>query len=192
MKKTMQVAQRLYEGVELGGEGPVGLVTYMRTDSTHVAPEAVAAAREHVLRRFGPEYAPETPNAFRAPKGAQEAHEAIRPTDLARTPDSLAGVLAKDELALYRLVYDRFLASQMAAAVYDELLVEVEARPVGRARRARVAPAAREGLDAALPGLPRRARGDAGRASRDSLDAPEPEAAGRAAAAPRSARRSRS
>ncbi len=130
VKKTMQVAQRLYEGVELGNEGPVGLVTYMRTDSTHIAPEAVAAAREHVLRRFGPAYAPETPNVFRAPKSAQEAHEAIRPTDLARTPDSLAGVLAKDELALYRLVYDRFVASQMAAAVYDELLVDVEARPL--------------------------------------------------------------
>ncbi len=130
VKKTMQVAQRLYEGVELGAEGSVGLVTYMRTDSTHLAPEAIAAAREHVLRRFGPEYAPETPNAFRAPKRAQQAHEAIRPTDLARTPDSLAAVLANDELALYRLVYDRFLASQMAAARYDELLVEVEALPL--------------------------------------------------------------
>jgi DNA topoisomerase-1 len=107
----------------------VGLVTYMRTDSTHLAPEAVAAAREHVMRQFGPAYVPETPHAFRSPKSAQEAHEAIRPTDLARTPDSLAGVLAKDELALYGLVYDRFVASQMAAAVYDEMLVDVEARP---------------------------------------------------------------
>jgi DNA topoisomerase-1 len=130
LKKTMLLAQHLYEGVELGAEGSFGLITYMRTDSTHVAPEAVAAAREQVALRYGMEYLPGAPNTFRSPKGAQQAHEAIRPTDLARTPDSLAGLLAQDELALYRIVYDRFLASQMAAAIYDELLVEVEARPL--------------------------------------------------------------
>ncbi len=129
VKRTMQLAQRLYEGVELPAAGPLGLVTYVRTDSTHVAPAVVAQARELLAARFGPDSLPETPNVFRVAAGAQEAHEAIRPTDLGRTPDTLAGVLAADELALYRLVYDRFLASQMAAAVYDELLVDIEARP---------------------------------------------------------------
>ncbi len=129
VKKTMQLAQRLYEGIELGSEGPLGLITYMRTDSTRSAPEAVAAAREQVARVFGPCFVPAEPNAFRAPRAAQEAHEAIRPTSLSRTPESLARILGKDELALYRLVYQRFLASQMAAAVYHETLVELEARP---------------------------------------------------------------
>jgi DNA topoisomerase-1 len=129
VKKTMQVAQRLYEGVELAGEGSHGLITYMRTDSVRVAPEAAAAARAHVARVFGEEYVPEREHAFRSARAAQEAHEAIRPTDLARTPDALAAVLGKDELALYRLIFDRFLASQMAAAVYDETHVAIEARP---------------------------------------------------------------
>ena len=129
VKKTMQVAQRLYEGVELPGEGSHGLITYMRTDSVRVAPEAAGAARAQVARVFGEEYVPERENAFRSARAAQEAHEAIRPTDLARTPDALAAVLGKDELALYRLIFDRFLASQMAAAVYDETLVAIEARP---------------------------------------------------------------
>jgi DNA topoisomerase-1 len=129
VKKTMQVAQKLYEGVELAAEGPSGLITYMRTDSVRVAPEAAAAARVHVARVYGEEYLPERPHGFRAARAAQEAHEAIRPTDPARTPDSLAPLLGKDELALYRLIFDRFLASQMAAAVYDETRVDVEARP---------------------------------------------------------------
>ena len=129
VKKTMQVAQRLYEGVELPGAGPVGLITYMRTDSVRVSPEAAAAAREHVARVHGPAFVPEAPNAFRSSSSAQDAHEAIRPTDLARSPASLRALLPKDELALYTLVFERFVASQMAAAVYDETIVDVEARP---------------------------------------------------------------
>ena len=129
VKKTMQVAQRLYEGVELPGAGPVGLITYMRTDSVRVSPEAAAAAREHVARVHGPAFVPEAPNAFRSSSSAQDAHEAIRPTDLARSPASLRALLPKDDLALYTLVFERFVASQMAAAVYDETIVDVEARP---------------------------------------------------------------
>jgi DNA topoisomerase-1 len=129
VKKTMQLAQTLYEGVELADEGPVGLISYMRTDSVRVAPEAAAAARAHVARVFGPEYLPERAHAFRSARSAQEAHEAIRPTDLARRPDALAPVLGRDALLLYRLIFDRFVASQMAAAVYDETIVDVAARP---------------------------------------------------------------
>ena len=128
VKKTMQLAQRLYEGVELGGEGPTGLVTYMRTDSTHVSAEAAAAARQAIGSAFGPEFLPPREHAFRAPAAAQEAHEAIRPSDPARTPASLSGRLGRDELALYTLVFERFLASQTAGAVHDETVVEVEAR----------------------------------------------------------------
>jgi DNA topoisomerase-1 len=129
VKKTMQVAQQLYEGVELPGAGPVGLVTYMRTDSVRVSPEAIAALRAHVARSHGPEYVPATANVFRSSTSAQDAHEAIRPTDLARTPASLESLLPRDALLLYTLVYDRFVASQMAPAVYDETIVDVEARP---------------------------------------------------------------
>ncbi len=135
VKKTMQVAQRLYEGVELPGAGPVGLVTYMRTDSVRVSSDAIAAVRELVARVHGPDYLPPSANAFRSASQAQEAHEAIRPTDLGRTPASLRGLLPRDELALYTLVFDRFVASQMAAAVYDETQVDVEARPAGADER---------------------------------------------------------
>ncbi len=131
VKKTMRLAQKLYQGRELGAEGPVGLLTYVRTDSEAIASEAVAAAREHAARVFGPAFVPAAPNVFRTPRPAQGACEAIRPTDVGRTPASLQGFLGKDELALYRLVYDRFLASQMAPAAYDEALAEIEARPVG-------------------------------------------------------------
>jgi DNA topoisomerase-1 len=131
VKKTMQLAQRLYEGVELPGAGPVGLVTYMRTDSVRVSPEAIAAVRDHVAREHGAAYLPPAANVFRSPSSAQEAHEAIRPTDLGRTPASLRGLVPRDEHALYTLVFERFVASQMAPAVYDETLVDVEARPAG-------------------------------------------------------------
>ena len=128
VKKTMQLAQRLYEGVELGGEGPLGLITYMRTDSTQVSAEAAAAAASAIASAYGPEFLPERKNAFRAAPAAQEAHEAIRPSDVARTPASLAGRLGRDEQALYTLVFERFLASQMAGAIYEETVVEIDAR----------------------------------------------------------------
>ena len=126
-KKTMMIAQRLYEGVEMGDEGPVGLITYMRTDSTRIAEEAIHAARHHIQERFGKEYLPANPRRFKKGKGAQDAHEAIRPTGVERTPDAVARFLDKDGLALYSLIWRRFVASQMASAIYDQTTVEVEA-----------------------------------------------------------------
>ncbi len=116
-KKTMVIAQRLYEGVELPGEGSVGLITYMRTDSTRVSAEAIAAVRERIRSDFGPDYLPERANVFQTrTKGAQEAHEAIRPTDVARTPASLERILKPEELKLYELIWSKFVASQMTSA----------------------------------------------------------------------------
>jgi DNA topoisomerase I len=131
-KKTMLVAQQLYEGVEIGDEGAVGLITYMRTDSTRLAAEAQAEAREWIGARLGREYLPEAPPTYRAKKGAQEAHEAIRPSDIAREPKALARNLTRDQLALYRLIWERFLASQMLPAVFDTVTAEIEARPAER------------------------------------------------------------
>ena len=127
VKKTMQVAQRLYEGVELGDEGSVGLITYMRTDSTRISAEALEAVRGHVAQAYGPEFVPEKPNVYRAKKDAQDAHEAIRPTYFERDPESVKRFLSKDELALYRLIWNRFVASQMRPAVFDETVAEIEA-----------------------------------------------------------------
>ncbi|MDH5298971.1 MAG: type I DNA topoisomerase, partial [Desulfobulbaceae bacterium] len=110
-KKTMTLAQRLYEGIELGSEGPTGLITYMRTDSTRINDEALAEARDHIGKTYGPEFLPETPNIYKTSKSAQGAHEAIRPTDVSRTPESLQPFLDKDMLALYSLIWKRFLSS---------------------------------------------------------------------------------
>jgi DNA topoisomerase-1 len=126
-KKTMMLAQQLYEGVELGAEGAVGLITYMRTDAVRVAREAQEEAREWVARRLGREYLPDAPPAYRPKKGAQEAHEAIRPTAVAREPKAVARYLTRDQLALYRLIWERFLASQMLPAIYDTVTADIEA-----------------------------------------------------------------
>jgi len=126
-KKTMTVAQQLYEGVEIGEEGAVGLITYMRTDSVRIAQEAQQEARTWVQGRLGSEYIPETPPVYKSRGSAQEAHEAIRPSDVARDPKSLARVLSKDQLALYRLIWERFLGSQMTPAVYDTVSADIEA-----------------------------------------------------------------
>ncbi len=129
-KRTMAVAQQLYEGVSLKGEGNVGLITYMRTDSTNVAASAQSEALEYVKRVYGQEYVPEPPNVYRTKaKGAQEAHEAIRPTSIERTPDAIKGELSQDQLRLYRLIWQRMLASQMESAVYDSVTVDVAAGP---------------------------------------------------------------
>jgi DNA topoisomerase-1 len=125
VKRTMGLAQRLYEGVELGKEGAVGLITYMRTDSTRVSPDAQTEARDYVKEKFGPEYVPASPNVYKSKKDAQDAHEAIRPTAVARTPESLEGVLAEDELKLYRLIWMRFVASQMTPAVFDQTTIDI-------------------------------------------------------------------
>jgi len=123
----MQVAQRLYEGVELGPDGSVGLITYMRTDSTRVSDEALRAVRERIEASYGAEYLPEKPIFYKSKKGAQDAHEAIRPTYLDRDPESVKRFLGKDELALYKLIWNRFVASQMRPAVYDETVADITA-----------------------------------------------------------------
>ncbi|GIV86899.1 MAG: DNA topoisomerase 1 [Chloroflexus sp.] len=131
-KKTMTLAQRLYEGVDIGGEdGMVGLITYMRTDSVQVAAEAQAEARDVIGKRFGKEYLPDQPPVYKTKaKGAQEAHEAIRPTSSARLPEQLSGKLENDLWRLYDLIWKRFIASQMAPAVFDSTTVDIAATPV--------------------------------------------------------------
>jgi DNA topoisomerase-1 len=126
-KKTMMLAQRLYEGVDLGSEGSVGLITYMRTDSTRVADDALKACREHISSQFGPPYLPAEPNRYASGKSAQEAHEAIRPTDVSLHPDQVAKFLPHDLLRLYTLIYNRFVASQMTPAVFAITNVDVQA-----------------------------------------------------------------
>jgi DNA topoisomerase-1 len=127
VKRTMMLAQKLYEGVELGKEGAVGLITYMRTDSTRVSNDALDDVRTFVGERFGAQYVPKEPNTYKSKKDAQDAHEAIRPTGVVRTPESLEKFLAEDELKLYRLIWMRFVASQMAPAVFDQTTIEVDA-----------------------------------------------------------------
>ncbi len=124
--KTMQVVQGLYEGVDLGKEGTQGLVSYIRTDSVRVSDEALSAAREAILGQYGEDYLPEKPNVYKGRTTAQDAHEAIRPTQSSRTPDSVRQYLSNDQYKLYRLIYSRFLASQMADARYDTVTLEVE------------------------------------------------------------------
>ncbi len=128
-KKTMTLAQQLYEGVDIGGdEGVIGLITYMRTDSVNVAAEARQEARQVIAERYGPEYVPEKPPIYKTKaKGAQEAHEAIRPTSAARTPEALANALERDQSRLYDLIWKRFLASQMAPAIFDSTTVDISA-----------------------------------------------------------------
>ena len=126
-KKTMTVAQQLYEGIEVGGEGPVGFITYMRTDSVRVSAEAQQEARRWATERIGVEYVPQTPPAYKSRGSAQEAHEAIRPSDVARDPRSVASFLTKDQLALYRLIWERFMASQLMPAVYDTVAADITA-----------------------------------------------------------------
>ncbi len=128
VKRTMMLAQRLYEGVELGSEGLVGLITYMRTDSTRVSDDALAEVREFVGNRYGVNYLPAAPNVYKTKKDAQDAHEAIRPTSAMRMPDEVQGLLAEDELKLYRLIWMRFVASQMNPAVFDQTTIEVNAK----------------------------------------------------------------
>src|SRR6185369_1789475 len=127
VKKTMMVAQKLYEGIELGSEGAVGLITYMRTDSVRVSDAALAEARGFIGGTYGEQYLPPKANFYKGKKDAQDAHEAIRPTDVNRTPDSLASKLGPDELKLYRLIWQRFVASQMMPAVFDQTTIDIKA-----------------------------------------------------------------
>lgn len=127
VKRTMSVAQALYEGIEVEGEGPVGLITYMRTDSIRVSDDALTMSRTFIKDRYGAEHLPAEPNRYKSKKSAQDAHEAIRPTMMEYSPDKLAKVLSKEQLSLYRLIWNRFIASQMKPAIYDQLLVDIEA-----------------------------------------------------------------
>jgi DNA topoisomerase-1 len=127
-KKTMMVAQRLYEGIELGAAGSVGLVTYMRTDSTRVSEGALKEVRNYISQRFGDPFLPHRPIRYKSKKGAQEAHEAIRPTSMEREPERVAPFLDKDQRFLYQLIWERFVASQMMPALFDQTTVEVEAK----------------------------------------------------------------
>ncbi|MEP6920420.1 MAG: type I DNA topoisomerase [bacterium] len=127
VKRTMMVAQKLYEGIEIGAEGSVGLITYMRTDSTRVSDAALGEIRDFISKQYGAPYLPEKPIHYRSKKDAQDAHEAIRPTDVARTPDSLTTYLNTDELRLYRLIWQRTVASQMTPALFDQTTIDIGA-----------------------------------------------------------------
>ena len=129
--KTMQVVQQLYEGVDLEGEGTQGIVSYIRTDSVRISDEAMAALRAYIPERFGEEYLPEKVIEYKGKKNAQDAHEAIRPTDVRRTPEAIKASLTKEQYNLYRLIYNRFLASQMMPALYETMTAEINGDGVG-------------------------------------------------------------
>jgi DNA topoisomerase-1 len=128
VKRTMMIAQRLYEGVELGEEGSVGLITYMRTDSTRVSTDAIGEVREYIGKEYGTQYLPESPNAYKEKKEAQAAHEAIRPTSAMRHPEQIKQYLKEDEFKVYKLIWQRFVASQINPAVFDQTSVDIDAR----------------------------------------------------------------
>jgi DNA topoisomerase-1 len=128
VKRTMMIAQRLYEGVELGEEGSVGLITYMRTDSTRVSNDALAEVREFIKSQYGDPYLPAQPNAYKEKKEAQAAHEAIRPTSAMRHPDQIKQYLKEDEFKVYKLIWQRFVASQITPAVFDQTTVDIDAK----------------------------------------------------------------
>jgi DNA topoisomerase-1 len=127
-KRTMQIAQQLYEGVELGDEGSVGLITYMRTDSVRLSNEALQMAREFIQAHYAPDYLPSKPRQYKTKSGAQDAHEAIRPTDVNRTPDAVKPYLTPEQFRLYELIWKRFVASQMAEAQLEVTSVNIRAR----------------------------------------------------------------
>jgi DNA topoisomerase-1 len=129
VRRTMGVAQRLYEGVEIGKEGTIGLITYMRTDSTRVSPDAIVEARDYI-GRLGKQYLPDKPNEYAGKKQAQaqDAHEAIRPTRVDLTPDSIRASLSDEQYRLYKMIWQRFVSSQMTAAVFDQTTVDIAAK----------------------------------------------------------------
>ena len=128
VKRTMMLAQGLYEGVELGKEGAVGLITYMRTDSTRISDDAISDVRHYIAEHFGKEFLPDSTNVYKSKKDAQDAHEAIRPTSMALTPEMLETHLAEDEMKLYRLIWNRFVACQMMPALFDQTTIDVSAQ----------------------------------------------------------------
>ena len=126
-KKTMSIAQKLYEGIDLGAEGPVGLITYMRTDSVRISNDALEEARSYIKENYGGQYLPSNPNTFKVKKSSQDAHEAIRPTYVNKIPDSIKEFLSDDEYKLYKLIWQRFVASQMNPIIYDQTTLETKA-----------------------------------------------------------------
>jgi len=128
VKRTMMLAQRLYEGIEMGKEGAVGLITYMRTDSTRVSDDAIRDLRDYIAERYGKDFLPESANVYKSKKDAQDAHEAIRPTSMALAPEIVERHLAEDEMKLYRLIWNRFVASQMMPALYDQTSIDAAAK----------------------------------------------------------------
>ncbi len=130
-RRTMQVAQQLYEGLELGKDGSIGLITYMRTDSVRVANEAQTEARAYITQKMGTKYVPEKPSQFKSRNEAQDAHEAVRPTSVLREPDSIRQFLDQDQMNLYRLIWQRFVASQMSPAIFDVTTVDITAAQAG-------------------------------------------------------------
>jgi DNA topoisomerase-1 len=128
VKRTMMLAQRLYEGIEIGKEGAVGLITYMRTDSVRVGDDAISDVRQYIGERYGTQFVPPGPNIYKGKKDAQDAHEAVRPTSMAYSPEAVEKYLAEDEMKLYRLVWNRFVASQMMPALFDQTTIDVTAR----------------------------------------------------------------
>ncbi|MGD0437084.1 MAG: type I DNA topoisomerase [Bryobacteraceae bacterium] len=128
VKRTMMLAQRLYEGVEMGTEGSVGLITYMRSDSTRVSNDALEEVRGLIEKRYGAPFRPESPNVYKSKKDAQDAHEAIRPSSALRTPEDVAPFVQEDELKLYKLIWMRFVASQMMPAVFDQTTIDIAAQ----------------------------------------------------------------
>lgn len=125
-RRTMSIAQQLYEGVDLSSEGTVGLITYMRTDSLRLSEEALTAAKDFIISRYGPQFYPNTPRRFKKKDGAQDAHEAIRPSNVHLDPEMIKGDLTKDQYRLYKLIWSRFVACQMAEAVYDAVQLDVQ------------------------------------------------------------------
>jgi DNA topoisomerase-1 len=128
VKRTMGVAQRLYEGLEIGSQGTVGLITYMRTDSTRVSPDAIDSARKYIQKKLGKQYLPAGPNTYKSKKDAQDAHEAIRPTDVELHPDEIKQYLSDEQYKMYQLIWRRFVASQMVPAVFDQTVVDIAAQ----------------------------------------------------------------
>ena len=138
VKRAMMIAQRLYEGVELGDEGTVGLITYMRTDSTRVSNEALTEVRGWIGNEYGKEFLPESANTYKSKKETQDAHEAIRPSSAMRHPDSIKQYLQEDEFKVYKLIWQRFVASQMSPAVFDQTTVDIDAKSGDATYRFRV------------------------------------------------------
>ena len=129
----MAVAQQLYEGIDIAGEGAVGLITYMRTDSLRLSDEAVSAARGFITQRYGGAYCPAQPKHYKTKGSAQDAHEAIRPSDVTLVPEDIKKDLTAEQFKLYKLIWSRFLACQMANAVYDSLSIDAANSEIGRA-----------------------------------------------------------